>query len=183
MKKIYLIGIGPGDPDYLTVQAINAMKKVDVFFLLEKSKRKGFDFLKIREEILKRYLDDGTYRVVTAEVPERTKGSKPYKEEVKTWRQQKTQVITELIRDNMKGDESGAFLVWGDPSLYDSTLRIADRVSALLPLSVRGGFEDPGWISELGRCLGSRSVRRLGSSTGKLSKSPRNGRKSGRCTL
>ncbi|PIZ18681.1 MAG: precorrin-6A synthase (deacetylating), partial [Deltaproteobacteria bacterium CG_4_10_14_0_8_um_filter_43_12] len=32
MKNIYLIGIGPGNPDYLTVQAINTMKKADVFF-------------------------------------------------------------------------------------------------------------------------------------------------------
>jgi len=28
MKKIYLIGIGPGNPDYLTVQAINTMKRL-----------------------------------------------------------------------------------------------------------------------------------------------------------
>ena len=73
MKKIYLIGIGPGTPDYLTVQAIEAMKGVDVFFFLEK--RKGDeDFLKIRREILERYLDSGTYRVVSAKIPKRKKG-------------------------------------------------------------------------------------------------------------
>jgi precorrin-6A synthase len=27
-------------------------------------------------------------------------------------------------------DECGAFLVWGDPSLYDSTLRIIDQLIA-----------------------------------------------------
>jgi precorrin-6A synthase len=35
-----------------------------------------------------------------------------------------------LIGDELGEDECGAFLVWGDPSLYDSTLRIIDRIIA-----------------------------------------------------
>jgi precorrin-6A synthase len=128
MKKIYLIGIGPGDPDYLTLQAINTMKKVDVFFLLEKGEKKGYDSSLIRKEILERYLDKGTYRVVSAKIPERKKGVKSYKEGVKTWRQQKAGVMTELIRDKMKDGESGALLIWGDPSLYDGHLEILQHI-------------------------------------------------------
>ena len=33
MKKIFVIGIGAGNPDYVTVQAINALNQVDVFFI------------------------------------------------------------------------------------------------------------------------------------------------------
>ena len=129
MKKIYLIGIGPGSPDYLTLQAINTMKEVDVFFILEKGERKGFkEFIKIRKEILERYLDRGTYRVVSAKIPERKKSGKSYKEGVKTWRQQKAEVVTELIKGKMKDGESGAFLVWGDPSLYDGHLEILQHI-------------------------------------------------------
>ncbi|MDO9566144.1 MAG: precorrin-6A synthase (deacetylating) [Candidatus Desulfaltia sp.] len=129
MKKIYLIGIGPGNPDYLTVKAINTMKKVDVFFLLEKREKKGHeDLVKIRKEILKRYLDRGTYRVVTAKISERKKSGKLYKEGVKTWRGQKAEVITELIKSKMKDGENGAFLVWGDPSLYDGHLEILQHI-------------------------------------------------------
>ncbi len=129
MKKIYLIGIGPGNPDYLTVKAINIMKKVDVFFLVEKRGQEEYgDLLKIRKEILKRYLDKGTYRVVTAKIPERKKSGKSYKETVKTWRQQKAEVITELIKHKMKDGESGALLVWGDPSLYDGHLEIIQHI-------------------------------------------------------
>ena len=129
MKKIYLIGIGPGNPDYLTVKAINTMKKTDVFFLLEKRGQKGReDLLKIRKEILKRYLDRGTYRVETAKISERKKSGKSYKEGVKTWRQQKAEVITELIKGKMKDGESGAFLVWGDPLLYDGHLEILEHI-------------------------------------------------------
>ena len=128
MNKIYLIGIGPGSPDYLTVQAINTMKKVDVFFLLKKGEKKDDDLLKIRREILERHLDIGKYRVVIAKIPERKKSGKIYKEGVEAWRQQKAEIITELIKDKMKDEEKGAFLVWGDPSLYDGQLEILRHI-------------------------------------------------------
>jgi precorrin-6A synthase len=35
-----------------------------------------------------------------------------------------------LIRQELGEEERGAFLVWGDPRLYDSTLRIIDRIIA-----------------------------------------------------
>ena len=129
MKKIYLIGIGPGEPDYLTVQAIETMKKVDVFFILEKNGERGYeDFVKMRAEILEKYLESGTYRVIYAKIPERRKGGKPYKEGVKIWRQQKAEIFTGLINDEMKDGESGAILAWGDPSLYDGHIEILQHL-------------------------------------------------------
>ena len=126
MKKIYLIGIGPGTPDYLTVQAIEAMKGVDVFFFLEK--RKGDeDFLKIRREILERYLDSGTYRVVSARIPKRKKGGN-YVEEVKAWREEVAEVVAGLIKNEMEEGENGALLIWGDPSLYDGHLEMLQHI-------------------------------------------------------
>ena len=126
MKKIYLIGIGPGTPDYLTVQAIEAMKGVDAFFFLEK--RKGDeDFLKIRREILERYLDSGTYRVVSARIPKRKKGGN-YVEEVKAWREEVAEVVAGLIKNEMEEGENGALLIWGDPSLYDGHLEMLQHI-------------------------------------------------------
>ena len=126
MKKIYLIGIGPGTPDYLTVQAIEAMKGVDVFFFLEK--RKGDeDFLKIRREILERYLDSGTYRVVSARIPKRKKGGN-YVEEVKAWREEVAEVVAGLIKNEMEEGENAALLIWGDPSLYDGHLEMLQHI-------------------------------------------------------
>ncbi|MCL0066526.1 precorrin-6A synthase (deacetylating) [Thermodesulfovibrionales bacterium] len=128
MKKIYLIGVGPGNPDYLTVKAINTMKKVDVFFFLKKKEeREDKDLIKIRREILEKYLNRGTYRIVTANIPERKKGES-YEEKVKTWRQQKAEIITDLIKGKMNDGESGALLVWGDPSLYDGNLEILQNI-------------------------------------------------------
>ena len=36
MKKVLVIGIGVGDPDQLTVQAVQAMNRTDVFFVMDK---------------------------------------------------------------------------------------------------------------------------------------------------
>ena len=36
-----------------------------------------------------------------------------------------------MIREELADGQHGAFLVWGDPSLYDSTLRILDQVAAM----------------------------------------------------
>ena len=40
MRKMLIIGIGAGDPDYITVQAINALNQVDVFFVIDKGEEK-----------------------------------------------------------------------------------------------------------------------------------------------
>ncbi len=128
MNKIYLIGVGPGEPHYLTVQAINTMKKVDVFFLLEKEGKGYKDFLKIRKRVLERYLKSGKYRIVVAKIPERKKGGKLYEAEVEAWRQKKAEIITELIKNELKDGEAGAFLIWGDPALYDGHLEILQHI-------------------------------------------------------
>ena len=40
MRKVFVIGIGAGNPDYITVQAINALNEVDVFFVMDKGQEK-----------------------------------------------------------------------------------------------------------------------------------------------
>ena len=40
MRKLSIIGIGAGNPDYITVQAIKALETLDVVFLLDKGDEK-----------------------------------------------------------------------------------------------------------------------------------------------
>lgn len=127
MKKIYLIGIGPGSPEYLTIHAINAMKKTNVFFLLEKEEECE-ELIEIRKKIIERYLGKGNYRIVASEIPKRKKGGKAYKDNVETWRLQKAEVMHKLIEQEMKDNEVGAFLIWGEPSLYDGSIEIFQHI-------------------------------------------------------
>ena len=53
-----------------------------------------------------------------------------YEMGIEAWHEQRAVLFEQLIADEVGEGEVGGFLVWGDPSLYDSTLRILDRVLA-----------------------------------------------------
>ncbi|CCG07255.1 precorrin-6A synthase (deacetylating) [Pararhodospirillum photometricum] len=122
MKTVHLIGIGPGDPEMVTVQAINTMKTVDVFFLLEKAGRGKESLLAVRRDILERYAGERPYRVVTAASPQRNRENPNYAEGVIEWRDERLTIIGDLIANELTEGQVGAFLVWGDPSLYDGMI-------------------------------------------------------------
>lgn len=123
MKTIYLIGIGPGDPDALTLAAIKAMRRVDVFFFLEKEGEGKDSLIRFRREILERHASDRPYRIATGASPKRDRQSADYADAVEDWRKRRTQVIAELVDHEMADGEIGGFLLWGDPALYDGTLQ------------------------------------------------------------
>jgi precorrin-6A synthase len=129
MRKIFIIGIGAGNPDYITVQAINALNQVDAFFIIDKGPEKE-DLVRLRKEICERYIKDRSYRIVEAADPPRDRAPSSYETAVLAWHEQRAVVYERLIGEELGEDECGAFLVWGDPSLYDSTLRIIDEIIA-----------------------------------------------------
>ncbi|MBX8541872.1 precorrin-6A synthase (deacetylating) [Pseudomonas cichorii] len=129
MKQILLIGIGAGDPEHITVQAINALNRARVFFLLDKGYAED-DLLRLRKDICQRYIEGDDYRLVQVRDPQREDDPQGYERSIEHWHEQRAVLFERLIADELGVGEVGAFLVWGDPSLYDSTLRILDRVLA-----------------------------------------------------
>lgn len=129
MRKLYAIGIGAGDPEHLTVQAINRLNQVDVFFMLEKGGEKD-DLVRARQEILDRFVENPGYRVVREEDPARDRHPVDYRAAVADWHRARTDLYERLIRDELTENQVGAILVWGDPALYDSTITLIDAVLA-----------------------------------------------------
>src|ERR1700759_5356929 len=127
MKKIYIIGIGTGNPEHITIQAIKAMNKVDVFLVPYKGLAKD-DLVQFRKEICERYIDKKSYRIVEIVDPERDPSVASYTASVEAWHLQRVLVYEEVFSKELKENGIGAFLVWGDPSLYDSTLRVIDQI-------------------------------------------------------
>jgi precorrin-6A synthase len=129
VRKIHVIGIGAGDPDQLTLQAVKALRDTDVFFLLGKGEVKS-DLAGLRRDILDTHLPEGTYRLVEAQDPERdrTAGPAAYSPAVDDWRSARADIYERLVAEELDEDGTGAFLVWGDPALYDSTLGILEEV-------------------------------------------------------
>ncbi|MEU4986192.1 precorrin-6A synthase (deacetylating) [Streptomyces sp. NPDC021969] len=129
MRTIHVIGIGAGDPEQLTLQAVRALRGTDVFFVLDKGEAKS-DLVRLRRDMLAAHVPEGTYRVVEARDPERDRsaGGAAYSPAVGDWRSARAGIYERLIAEELGEDESGAFLVWGDPALYDSTLGILEEI-------------------------------------------------------
>ncbi|MGX1493859.1 precorrin-6A synthase (deacetylating) [Streptomyces tendae] len=131
MRTIHVIGIGAGDPEQLTLQAVRALRDTDVFFILDKGEVKS-DLTGLRRDMLEAHVPEGTYRIVEARDPDRDRsaGGAAYSPAVGDWRSARAGIYARLIAEELGEDETGAFLVWGDPALYDSTLAILEEVLA-----------------------------------------------------
>ncbi len=127
MTKILIIGIGAGNPDYLTVQAIDALNRVDVFFMPDKGAEKAA-LRKLREKILERFIEGRGYEEVGVEIPRRRAAGDDYRGSVDDWHATLTANYQVLFDRHLTDDKVGGFLVWGDPMLYDSTLRIMGKL-------------------------------------------------------
>lgn len=128
MRRVLIIGIGTGDPKHLTLEAVEALRAVDVFFAMDKGAEKS-ELLQVRKEICARY-GQPQHRFVEVDDPVRDAQTTAYDARVDDWHAARAAIYERLIADELAPGQCGAFLVWGDPALYDSTLRIVDRVHA-----------------------------------------------------
>ena len=129
MKRILIIGIGAGDPDYITMQAVKALNRVDVFFLMDKGPAKQ-KLRALREELCRRHIRDHAHRFVEAPSPPRDTAPADYRASVDALNREKQAVFERLIETAMADGETAGILVWGDPMLYDSTIRNIEAIAA-----------------------------------------------------
>lgn len=129
MRHILIVGIGSGNPEHMTVQAINALNRADVLFVPTKGPQKA-ELADVRRDIIARYVTNPGTRVVDYAVPVRRTADRSYGESVDGWHAAITKIYAGLFDKELSADGVGAFLVWGDPMLYDSTIRIIERVKA-----------------------------------------------------
>lgn len=129
MKTLLLVGIGAGDPDYITLQAIKALRGADVIFLMDKGPSKH-KLNALRREICERFLEGHTPRFAEGLQPEREREAVDYRTSVDALNRDKQAVFERLIDEQMADGEVAAFMVWGDPALYDSSIRIIENIAA-----------------------------------------------------
>lgn len=127
MIRLHLIGIGTGNPDHLTRAAIAAMNDADLILLPRKGADKA-DLIDLRRTICVAVLTGDT-RIAEFDLPARAAGE-DYRGDVDAWHDAIAAAWTAQIDAHLPGGGTLALLVWGDPSLYDSSLRIADRLHA-----------------------------------------------------
>lgn len=125
MRRIRVIGIGAGDPDQVTVEAISAMRSVAFFLAADKGP--GDPLLAARQALLARH-GAGNIPVVAVRDPERDRANPAdYRGAVTDWHDARAAAYERAMLDH---DGDVGFLVWGDPAFYDSTIRIVAKVLA-----------------------------------------------------
>lgn len=128
MRQLFVIGIGTGHPDHLTLEAVQALARVDVVFLLDKGSDKA-DLGQARRAICERHIKKRAYRLVELHDTPRDPSVASYMRRVEQWHERRLELYERSVAEELGEDGVGAILAWGDPSLYDSTLRILEHMT------------------------------------------------------
>jgi precorrin-6A synthase len=133
-----LIGIGCGDPAQLTLAAVSAINAADLILIPCKGEEKS-DLAELRREICARVLTNTRTRLVEFDLPVRDADREDYRGSVDDWHDVVAAVWSREIKAHLGTEGRAAFLIWGDPSLFDSSLRIARRLDPLPDIEVIPG--------------------------------------------
>jgi precorrin-6A synthase len=128
-KRLLAIGIGTGNPEHLTLQAAKALANVDVVFSFDKGREKA-DLGRLRSELCARFIAPRPHREVAIPDEPRDASIADYEARVDAWHERRLLAVEESVERELAPGQTGAILVWGDPSLYDSTLRLLERLTA-----------------------------------------------------
>ncbi|MEM9754525.1 MAG: precorrin-6A synthase (deacetylating) [Pseudomonadota bacterium] len=123
MVDLWLIGIGTGNPAHVTLEAQAALRDAALVMVPRKGPDKA-DLADLRHRILS--TSGSTAPVAEFDMPVRDE-TVPYCDRVTRWHDDIAEIWTQTLTAAMP-DGPVALLVWGDPGLYDSTLRIAGRL-------------------------------------------------------
>jgi precorrin-2/cobalt-factor-2 C20-methyltransferase len=128
MSKFYGVGVGPGDPELITLKALNVLKKADIIFA-PKAKMKGDSLAReIVEKALNEKLVPGWCNqekdIMEIEFP-MTKDV----EELKKRYLNSAGIILEKIKEG----KDAAYLTIGDPLLYSTYIYLVSALKELSP--------------------------------------------------
>lgn len=120
--KVRIIGIGMG-PHQVTPEAADALRDAD--YVIAAEKREGDALLAIRREVA----DAFDVPVVVVPDPARDReprGDDGYVGAVAGWHAARVAAYEAVLAERQG---TAAFLVWGDPAFYDSTIRILEAIA------------------------------------------------------
>lgn len=123
--RVRVLGVGMG-PQHITPEVADALRSCD--YVLAAEKREDDGLLSIRRALAAEH----GLEVAAVPDPERDRGDPvDYAGAVKDWHEARVMAYERVLRER---GGTAAFLVWGDPSLYDSTIRVVDRLAERMPL-------------------------------------------------
>ena len=138
-----LIGMGMGSPAHLTRQGEQALRRLDLLLLPDKGEDK-VELAAVRLRLLQAVRPDfdtdtgGGLRVARYAVPPRdgadAADTPRYLDGVRRWHDALARAWAQALREHLPQGGQAGLLIWGDPALFDSSMRIARRVARQLPI-------------------------------------------------
>jgi precorrin-6A synthase len=128
-RTLLLVGIGAGDPDQITVEAITALNRADVAFLVEKG-TDADELVDARRTLCEKHVKAPGLRFVVVPDAARDRSAGNYTGAVDDWRRRRAANLASALRSELPEEGCGALLIWGDPSLYDSMIAVVDEIRA-----------------------------------------------------
>jgi precorrin-6A synthase len=123
MIELYLVGIGMGNPSHLTGAAIEALQLADLILIPNKGEAKA----DLRSDICEKLLLP-IPQITYFSLPSRDPKEPDYLKRVSDWHDSIASLWQNTILSNRPNGGKVELMIWGDPSLYDSSLRIAERL-------------------------------------------------------
>ncbi len=127
-RELALIGIGAGDPDWVTVEAARLITSLDVLFVVRKEESLD-DLVEARRAVIARHRQTPLRTVELRDPPRPWRSASDYDVAVAEWRAERLVQWGAAIDAHLDDGQCGGFLVWGDPGLYDSTVTIARELA------------------------------------------------------
>lgn len=123
--RIRILGVGMG-PQHVTPEVADALRGCDYVLAVEKTSDDRL--LAARRTIAERF----GVEVVAVPDPDRDRADPAdYPRAVAAWHEARVAAYEQVLRAR---EGTVAFLVWGDPSLYDSTIRLVEQLAQRLPI-------------------------------------------------
>ncbi len=168
MRIVKVIGVGMGNPRHLTAEAMEALRSIDVFFVLEKGSAAD-ELVKLRRDLCGAVIGAGDYRFVTVPDPPRDRSRSDYQRAVADWTGARSDVLLDTMEAHLGPGQTAGILAWGDPAFYDGTLRMLDngRAAARLEVEVIPGISSIQLLAAAHRISLTRVGRPLQVTTGR----------------
>lgn len=123
--RIRILGVGMG-PQHVTPEAADALGSCDYVIAADKGTDDGL--LALRQQIASMY---GAELIAIPDPSRDRADPADYPGAVRDWHEARVAAYETVLRER---GGTAAFLVWGDPSLYDSTIRIVSQLAERLPI-------------------------------------------------
>ena len=117
--KLFGVGVGPGDPELLTVKAVRVIKEADIIFTAASSKNK----YSLAVEIAQPYISSAV-KIEQLSFPM----TKDEKEVESAWIYNATQIAKQLEKG-----KKAVFLTLGDPTTYSTFGYILKKMNCIMP--------------------------------------------------